>query len=84
MKLIAETAWHHEGDFLFMKNLINKIITDTDADIIKMHVTINFDDYMKSNHDLYENLKSMLFTKDQWEELINMVKNSDKELMAYQ
>ena len=82
MKLIAETAWHHEGDFLFMKNLINKIITDTDADIIKMHVTINFDDYMKSNHDLYENLKSMLFTKDQWEELINMVKNSDKELMV--
>jgi len=25
MKLIAETAWHHEGDFDFMKNLVTEI-----------------------------------------------------------
>ena len=24
INLIAETAWHHEGDFSFMKNLVKK------------------------------------------------------------
>jgi N,N'-diacetyllegionaminate synthase len=61
MKLIAETAWHHEGDFLFMKKLVSEIATKTNADIIKMHVTLNFDEYMDSKHALYKKLKSMLF-----------------------
>lgn len=81
MKLIAETAWHHEGDFSFMKNLILEIINKTKVDIIKMHVTINFDRYMDPSHELYNNLKSMVFDKDQWKELITMVKESNKELM---
>ena len=38
IKLIAETAWHHEGDFVFFKNLINEIVKNTDADIVKMHI----------------------------------------------
>ena len=33
MKLIAETAWHHEGNFLFMKKLVSDIINKTNADI---------------------------------------------------
>ena len=32
MKLIAETAWHHEGNFSFMKNLVREIITKANAD----------------------------------------------------
>ena len=82
MKLIAETAWHHEGDFSFMKNLIHEIILKTDVDIIKMHITIDFDSYMDPRHELYKNLKSMVFDKDQWKELITMVKESDKDLMV--
>ena len=81
MKLIAETAWHHEGDFSFMKNLVSDILTKTNADIIKMHITLDFDEYMDPKHELYEKLKPMLFHKDQWQELISMVKESDKELM---
>jgi len=81
MKLIAETAWHHEGDFLFMKNLVSEIANKSNADIIKMHVTLDFDEYMDSKHALYKKLKSMLFTKDQWQELISIVRESKKELM---
>ena len=46
-----------------------------------MHITLDFDEYMDPKHELYEKLKSMLFHKDQWQELILMVKESDKELM---
>ena len=81
MKLIAETAWHHEGDFKFMQNLISDILTKTKADIIKLHITLNLDEYMDSKHQLYIKLKSMLFTQDQWEEIILMVKRYNKEVM---
>ena len=50
MKLIAETAWHHEGDFTFMTDLVSNISNNTHADIIKMHITLNFDEYMDQNH----------------------------------
>lgn len=81
MKLIAETAWHHEGDYTFMKNLITEIAEKSNSDIIKMHITLNFDEYMDKNHDLYEKLKSMLFTIDEWTELISIVRKNGKEIM---
>ena len=81
MKLIAETAWHHEGNFLFMKKLVSDIVNKTNADIVKMHITLDFDEYMDPSHELYKKLRSMLFHKDQWNELISMVKESGKDLM---
>lgn len=81
MKLIAETAWHHEGDFSFMKNLIHEIVNNTDADIIKLHITLDLDEYMSKNHESYTLLRPMLFIKDQWQQLISIIKTSGKELM---
>ena len=81
MKLIAETAWHHEGNFYFMKKIITQIVNKSNADIVKMHITLDFDEYMDSKHELYEKLKPMLFNKNQWHELISIVKGSGKKLM---
>ena len=34
IKLIAETAWHHDGDFAFMQKLVDELmITDIDATV---------------------------------------------------
>ena len=81
MKLIAETAWHHEGDYEFMKNLVSEIATKTNADIIKMHITLDMDEYMDPNHEAYEMVKPWLFSKSQWSELIAIVRDNDKEVM---
>jgi len=81
MKLIAETAWHHEGDYLFMRNLVTEIVSKTDADIIKMHITLDIREYMHHDHNLYESLSSMLFDKQQWQELIKIVRDNNKEIM---
>ena len=81
IKLIAETAWHHQGDFDFMKNLINEIVKNTDADIVKMHITIDFEEYMDQSHQAYNQLKAMTFTKEQWRELISIVVKGNKEIM---
>ena len=80
-KLIAETAWHHEGDFPFMKNLVTKICYESAADIVKMHITLDLDEYMSSEHSAYELLKSWMFSAEQWAELITIVQSSGKELM---
>jgi N,N'-diacetyllegionaminate synthase len=81
INLIAETAWHHEGDFSFMKNLVEKICTDSDANTIKMHITLDLDEYMCVDHDAYETLKSWVFNEVQWNELISIVRNHNKSLM---
>jgi len=81
MKLIAETAWHHQGEFEFMLQLINTINKKASADILKLHLTLDLDEYMASDHPLYEDTKTWLFTKDQWNEIIELVISGDKELM---
>lgn len=81
MKLIAETAWHHDGDFDFFSNLIEKIL-ESSADVIKLHILLDLDKYMDNTHLGYEFSKARLFSKDQWSEVLSRVKSSDKELMA--
>ena len=81
MKLIAETAWHHEGDYGFTENLILRICEDSAADIVKLHITLDLDEYMNSDYSVYDVLKGWLFTESEWEKLISIVRESGKELM---
>ena len=81
MKLIAETAWHHQGDFEFMQQLVNTINKKAKADILKLHLTLNLDEYIASDHPLYEDAKEWIFSKAQWQEIIELVISGDKELM---
>jgi len=81
INLIAETAWHHDGDFLFMKNLVGTILEKSKVDILKVHLTLDFDEYMDRSHPLYEGLGSKLFTRSEWSELFYKTKESGKELM---
>ena len=80
-KLIAETAWHHEGDYSFMKDLVSQLCETSSTEVIKMHVTLDFDEYMNKDHDAYSALKKWLFSEEQWDELIGIVQSSKKELM---
>jgi len=81
IKLIAETAWHHEGDYSFMKDLVSQLCETSSTEVIKMHVTLDFDEYMNKDHDAYSALKKWLFSEEQWDELIGIVQSSKKELM---
>ena len=81
IKLIAETAWHHEGDYSFMKDLVSQLCETPSTEVIKMHVTLDFDEYMNKDHDAYSALKKWLFSEEQWDELIGIVQSSKKELM---
>ena len=80
-QLIAETAWHHEGDFDFMEGLVSKLCENSLADVIKMHVTLDLDSYMSNDHEAYQLLKSWMLSEDEWQKLFSIVRKSDKKLM---
>lgn len=80
-KLIAETAWHHEGDFSFMYDLVSRVCNESVADIVKMHITLDLDEYMNSDHGSHDLLKSWMLSSEQWKELIEVVQGSGKEVM---
>ena len=81
IKLIAETAWHHDGDLEFMKALIQNIVQSSKADIIKLHLTLDLDEYMNRNHSIYHYLEKRMFSEDQWASVINSAANKQKQLM---
>ena len=81
MKLIAETAWHHQGDFEFMKNLVNSIGNQSKADIIKLHLTFSLEEYMHYDHTAFKMLEDWLFTENQWKEIIQSPALTSKSLM---
>jgi len=81
MKLIAETAWHHDGDFKFFKKLVETISHETDTDYIKFHLTLDVDEYMHIDHPGYSWAKDRIFSIDQWDELFSIVTNCNKKLM---
>jgi sialic acid synthase SpsE len=81
MKLIAETAWHHQGDFEFMKRLISAISNQTKADIIKFHLLLDLEEYIFSDHELFHDYKKWSFNVDQWEEIIELSRLDGKDLM---
>lgn len=81
IKLIAETAWHHEGGFQFMNNLCEELINNSKTDFIKFHLTLDLDEYMDKRYDLYKTLKSWMFSPAQWNEILTRTLNSDKEIM---
>ncbi len=83
MKLIAETAWHHEGNFDFLINLINELNSKCSPDYIKLHITLDFDEYMDKSHPGYSLLKNMLLTSEQWKEVILQVLNNSKPLLLF-
>lgn len=81
IKLIAETAWHHQGEFGFMEQLISAISSQTKADIIKLHLLLDLEEYISPDHVLFDNYRKWSFSRDQWHEIIEQSRLSDKELM---
>jgi len=81
MKFIAETAWHHQGEYEFLRQLVDAINEKTKADIVKLHLMLDLDEYMASDHPLYEDVKTWVLSRDHWNKIIEMIISGDKKLM---
>jgi len=80
-KIIAETAFSHEGDFDYLKEQI-KAAKLAKADYIKFQVFINKDDYIVRNHQNYEILDKWMFSKKQWVEAFEYAQSLKLKVLA--
>jgi N,N'-diacetyllegionaminate synthase len=81
IKLIAETAWHHQGEIDFLRDLVHSISFNSRADILKFHLSLDIEEYMTKDHPLFNKMSNWMFSKSQWKEIIEVVATSKKELM---
>jgi N,N'-diacetyllegionaminate synthase len=63
-----------------MQELTNNIINSS-ADIIKMHLTLDLDEYMTKDHEAYSFLESNMFNENQWKKLLDQIHSSKKEMI---
>lgn len=67
--IIGETAFHHEGDIAFLKELIRNA-QNNGVDAIKFHLLIDLDDYMIGTHEALEILRPWCLNAVQWDEVL--------------
>ena len=79
IKLIAETAWHHESNYLFMKALVNDVLNNARLDILKLHISLNYKEYSHSSLPDYDLLGGNLFSTEQWTTLIKQVQTNNND-----
>lgn len=81
ISVIAETAWHHEGDYDFMHTLVSLLAQKTKCDFIKFHVTLDLDLYMAPDHPGYSTIKTWMLSPEQWKPLIELAQAYHKQQM---
>jgi len=68
--IIGETAYNHEGDIKYFYGMIDDI-AELKLDAIKFHMLLNPESYMQKKHPLMGELKDWIFSKKQWDGIIN-------------
>ena len=73
MITVAETAFHHEGNFDKLSSLILES-KKANVEYIKFQVHIDYDYLVSVRHSKYEDLKRLQFTYSQWSEALILSK----------
>lgn len=80
-KIIAETAFSHEGNFEYLVDQINKAHL-ANVDFIKFQVFLNAEEYMVTNHPSIDLVKKWMFTEEQWENAFKIAKEKKLRILA--
>jgi len=68
--IIGETAYNHEGDIKYLYKMIDDI-AEVKLNAIKFHMLLNPESYMEIKHPLIKEIKKWIFSKNQWNEIID-------------
>lgn len=78
---IAETAFHHEGNIDFLKDLVSQLVK-LDVQAVKFHLLLDVDDYMVSNHSAIQIIRDISISKNDWQNMFQNVKDANKDIVA--
>ena len=79
--IIAETAYNHEGDIDYLYQMIDEI-SELQLNAIKFHMLLKLESYMKKNHPLFEEVKKWVFSKKQWDDIVNYTNEKGLDIIA--
>jgi len=79
--IIAETAYNHEGDISYLYRMIDEI-AEMGLDAVKFHLLLNPESYMSKSHPLIEKIKSWLFDRRQWDDIITRSTEKGLDVIA--
>lgn len=80
-KIIAETAFSHEGDFSYLIKQIDAA-SNGKADYVKFQIFVSKDEYIVKAHQSYSVLDKWILTKEEWREAFNYAKKSGLKILA--
>ena len=79
--IIGETAFHHEGDVQFAKELIKNAV-ELGIEAIKFHITLDLDDYMAYNHEAIDIIRPWCLNSKEWDNVLSNIENLDVILLC--
>lgn len=79
--LIAETAFHHEGDKEYLIKLIDAT-SEAGVDSVKFQILIDLDEFMSTKHSSYEAAKGWLLSSDEWIEVLDYAVSRKLDIVA--
>jgi sialic acid synthase SpsE len=79
--LYTETAFHHEGDIDFLKQLISAS-KDAGVQAVKFQILIEVNEFLSSNHSAYEHLKKMVLSYQMWKSVLEYTASLGLDIIA--
>jgi sialic acid synthase SpsE len=79
--IIGETAYNHEGDIDYLFRMTDDM-AELKINAIKFHLLLNLESYMQKNHPLIKTLKKWIFTKNQWNKIIDYSIEKNLDVIA--
>jgi len=80
-KIIAETAFSHEGNFDYLLEQIRQSYLGK-CDAIKFQVFLDISTSYESDHPAYNTINNWLLTKSQWQQAFKLAKSYNLEIIA--
>lgn len=78
--IYTETAFHHEGDMNYLKELIDASVK-AGVDGIKFQVLTNCNDFISTRHASYASLANFCLRKEQWREVFAYARNRNLDIV---
>ena len=79
--LIAETAFHHEGDKEYLIKLVDAA-KRAGANAIKFQILVDLDEFMSSRHSAYLSVKDWVLSRNEWLEVLDYAVSLQLDIVA--
>lgn len=79
--IICETAYNHEGDFEYLKEMVNEI-TKLPVEAIKFHLLLNRESYIQKKHPLFNTIEKWMFSEEEWSNIITTCEGNGLDVIA--